>query len=97
MRAKLFAAAILLSAFAVTISCKKVETEGAKNPAFAAIDASFPADQVGKDTVLALPLTQCGIDRDLTFEVVSNGYAKTTFLKKRIYKGVVPGATLPTA
>jgi quinohemoprotein ethanol dehydrogenase len=41
MRTKLITSAVLLAAALATMSCKKSEPEGAKNPAFAAIDANY--------------------------------------------------------
>ena len=41
MRTKLITSAVLLAAALATMSCKKSESEGAKNPAFAAIDANY--------------------------------------------------------
>ena len=41
MRAKLIPMAVLIAAALTAAACKKVESKGAKNPAFAAIDANY--------------------------------------------------------
>ncbi|MHB1101990.1 MAG: hypothetical protein ACYC0C_04245 [Devosia sp.] len=60
--------------------------------AFAKITARFPAGNEEKPSNLVVPLIQAPIDKDLTFSVVATaeGYAKTTLIEKRIYRGSVP-------
>jgi len=60
---------------------------------FANFKAEFPAVS-GTPYVLALPLFQLGIDRDLTFDVIAkaDGFAPTTVISKRITQGQNAGA-----
>lgn len=60
---------------------------------FATIGATFPKPSTSQGSTLVIPLIQAGIDKDLVFEVVAKaeGYSPTTLIKKRIYKGLVPG------
>lgn len=66
---------------------------------FAKLDASLPQDPHLKQSVLVLPLVQVGVDKDLTFEItgLAEGFIRTSFIRKRISQGAIPGYESPAA
>ena len=60
---------------------------------FAEMRAHIPEGNKSQSAIIGIPLIQMGIDKDLVFSIVAkaDGYANTTVVKRKIFKGDIPG------